>query len=224
MSGNQTRGLIRRARRRSRSDRGFTLLELLISLALLAMMMVIIPSTIRLASRASTTATEMVSSGDNAAALTFLRQRLTEAVPLIESDSEGKLQVAFNGDAQSLMFVTSIAHGPTGGGFYRVKLSIVREDPESPAALDLAISPNPPAGSATSPTAATDTRRIAAGLSTASLRYFGTAESGSAPEWTTAWSGRDRLPDIVELQLAPIDTRYRLASPLTVELKLRRMD
>ncbi|MGQ0672220.1 MAG: prepilin-type N-terminal cleavage/methylation domain-containing protein [Hyphomicrobium sp.] len=198
---------------------GFTLVELLVSLAILALLMSLIPSTLRLANRATATAGQLINATDAETALTVVERQLSEAIPLLERDRDGNLRVAFAGDARSLSFVTPLTEGPMGGGTYRVTLRVATEEDVAPVALVMLFQPAANAGPDTPPVAAIErrlTRRLAAG----EFRYFGIPAGEQAAQWSATWTRTDRLPELVEIALLPSNTAG--ARPLLRRVELRQ--
>jgi prepilin-type N-terminal cleavage/methylation domain-containing protein len=102
-------------------DGGFTLLELLVGLALAALLMAAIPAAIRLGTRTLNQAEALTNDAADRAALEFVAERLAETMALYERAADGRLRVAFYGDARSIGFVTPATMDPrdepTGGLF-----------------------------------------------------------------------------------------------------------
>jgi hypothetical protein len=195
-------------------------------LVLLSLLLLIVPGTVRLASRASGTAAALVSGSERAVTAGFLRQTLSEAMPVIEPDREGALTVAFKGDAAATEFIAPLANGPAGGGLYRVRLSFEPSSGGADQELVLRLFAHGGAVAADGPGAALDTRRLATELGEGAFRYLGPPPGKTAPEWSEAWARTDRLPDMVEISLVP---RSRAgggassgATAVRVELRLRK--
>ena len=205
---------------RRNTDAGYTLIELLVSLVLLALVMVIIPSTLRLAARASATSAALIEGSDSGLALAFIEQGLAEAMPLLERDADGQLAIAFTGDAQSVRFVAPLANGPAGGGVYRVRLHVDTGSDDTRPALVLRLFRLESGNVGDDGVTPLEERRLVEGLASAEFRYFGVPSGKQSAEWSPAWSRKDRLPDLVEVLLTPAGANSP-AAPLRVELKLR---
>jgi hypothetical protein len=184
--------------------------------------MLIVPSTLRLAQRASITSATLISGADRDVTHEFLRRTLAEALPLVEPNAEGVLALAFSGDAQSLEFVAPLANGPAGGGLYRVRLLLETPDGGSGAGLAMQLRPLAPNSSSDGPQSL-ETRMLEAGLASGSFRYLGTPAGKRVPEWSETWTHGVRLPDMVELPLVPRGAGTADA-PLRVELRLRKRE
>ena len=103
-------------------DAGFTVIELLISVVLLALILATTHSALRFGQRSWEVAEEIEHVDHANAALKFIEQRLVQAMALYEREADGRLRVAFRGTAIKVSFIASTAVGPAGGGLYRFEL------------------------------------------------------------------------------------------------------
>jgi general secretion pathway protein J len=190
---------------------GFSVLEMLAALAIIALLMALMPGSLKLGRRAWQT----VGGGEEnaaAATLTFVSDHLQAALPIYHSDTSGLQRLAFSGNAESLRFVTELDLGPRGSGLYTIALN-----PNPEGGIELLLSPFRPDGAEDS--LAVEARSITGGISGLSLRYFGPPDPNTQPKWQKSWSRDDRLPDLVEL--TPL-ARNRTHIPASmVELRLR---
>lgn len=194
------------------SESGFTVLELIVSLAVLSLILAVIPSTLQLARRAWQLSNQIeVSSGEEAAAA-YLERTLTSVTPVYERGGQGGRTLAFAGDTAALRFV---AEGSIGGGMAGPHVHELTVDD----AGRLTISRVPFIAGVT---AAGDGRRhvLFDGVRGMRLRYFGQPDDAPAERWVTAWRGQSRLPRLVELTV--VSSNGASVRTLTAELKLRR--
>lgn len=205
----------------SRRDAGFTLIELIVSLILLATLMALMPSTLTLSKRAWETAFALGSRPDRTAILSFVEQRLSEALPLLETDVDGNSGIAFLGTAQSIRFVAPLSNGPHGGGVYRMELGLRSIDDATRAFLGLRLVPFSRSTAVASAPAAIYDRRLIEGVEAVQFRYFGAATPSDNAIWSSEWSSANRLPELVELQIVMQDSEKKPAQTLRVELRLR---
>ncbi len=106
------------------SDRGFTLLELLISVAILGLVAVVIGSSVRLGIRTWERGESGIEASQRLRVLSDrLAQEVKSAYPYI-IDVEGEERVAFHGGPDSLWFVTALT-GPAEGGLKWVSYSVM---------------------------------------------------------------------------------------------------
>ena len=97
------------------NDAGFTVLELLVALALLALMLAAMPSALRLGARALSAAVDLERNAERRAAMDFIEQRLVQASPIYEHRADGRSRIAFRGAATAVTFVAPAASGSMGG-------------------------------------------------------------------------------------------------------------
>lgn len=203
-------------------DAGLTLIELLVALALLALMMVALPGSLQLANRAWRTSAELTARPHDEATLRFVEQRLSEALPLQETNAEGARVMAFLGTATSLAFVAPLADGPAGGGLYRFEIaaSVLEEGSIRQPRLRITRfrEAGLPAGAATP----TEERHLVSQPVSLALRYFGTPPGEDTALWTTEWRHADKLPDAVEFSFPDLNPAAAIAPPRRVSLKLGR--
>lgn len=201
-----------------REDAGFTLIELLVSLALLALILLALPAALRLSGRTSEISSDLDRVTATRIAMAFIEQRLSQAMPLYRRGDDGRLQIFFRGQPDSVSFVSASPVGPSGGGLYRFELKAKAAENDEPAIVlgwslyqaipDDANSP-PPAGE----------RMLIADIDGLSFRYFGRHKENAQPEWGDDWTRNDMLPDLVEVRAV---SRTSGASFIrVVELKLR---
>ena len=211
------RRMLQRAHRRG-SQRGFTLIEVLVSLVLLALVLSLLTGAVRFARGTWDAAARLdLESGFDAAS--FTRARLGEAVALFEQGEAGLVRVAFKGTGDSVTFVAPAQTGPTGAGLYRYVLEfespgssrtagnlLVRLAPYQPRHRDTAELP-------------LEKHVLAENVKAVAFRYFGRKDLRSTPEWHTAWPRTDALPDLVEMVIT--HSNRESPAPLVIELRLR---
>lgn len=207
-------------------DVGFTLIEVIVSLAILGLILAMLPGAFQLGRRAWETTTRIDRTDHAAASRSFLEQRLTEAMPVSIADATGERQLGFTGDARRMMFVAPSASGPAGGGLYRFELTV--EPGTSGDALvlrqSLAAAPPRPVGQEQG---ADERRVLFDGPRGLSFRYFGAIRDDAERTWNTEWRSRNALPELVELSAdgvttAPATQGTTAWQPLVVALRLRR--
>ena len=201
------------------SSAGFTLLEMLVALAILALFASVLPQAYGLVRRTWTLSAELSRDNPEQTARAFLSTRIAEATPVFDRKSEGD-EIAFAGTAETLSFVAPLIHSPRGSGLYRFRLAVgpdaagrnallVSHEPYGPPVQRDAFNPAPPAA---------DVQRLAPAAAIR-LRYFGRPAPREKAQWLPAWSRIDALPDLVELSL--VRENGTQMPPLAIELRLR---
>lgn len=198
---------------------GFTLLEMLVALALLALFASALPQAYGLVRRTWAISAELSRDNPEQTARAFLQTRLAEATPVFDRKSEGD-EIAFAGSEDSLNFVAPLIHAPKGGGLYRFRL-YVGPDASGRSALLVSLEPHGPPQQRDEFNAAPPTQDVqrlapAAGVR---LRYFGRPAPREKAQWQSSWNRNDALPDLVEINLARENGTQM--PTLAIELRLR---
>jgi general secretion pathway protein J len=180
----------------ARSDAGFTVAELLVSLVILALVLSLLPGSLRLGQRVWETDAAF---SRHEAAAAFRRaagERLAAAMPVFVRDPLKGLRIEFQGEPDRVTFIATAPSGPAGGGVYRFELAesearalVLRQTLYRQGAEERAL----PSMTHVSP----------ARTSGLSFRYFGAARAGEAPQWLAQWPRKDVLPDLIEISVIP---------------------
>ena len=195
------------------AEAGFTVIDMIVSLILLALMMALVPTALRLAQQGPVIAAELDRRAAVDAGISFVVQRLTEATPLFQRGDDGRLQIAFSGTQDSISFLAPVRFdaNTNGLGQFSVQLGL--------QGLNLSWRPwFPTQGGQAAPIVNLRDRVIVPAATSVSLRYFGQKGTSALPEWVTTWESLDALPDLVELTVAVSD----LVHVRRVELRLRQ--
>lgn len=204
--------------RASDSDDGFSLVELLISLAILALLLAMVPGTLRLGRRAWETPGQLEES-PSTAALVFAERQLKSALPIYKRSAQGLQALQFSGSGQSLSFVSELRSGPYGGGLYKIDIGPPSDANAKIAGLAVRLSLFRTEGEA--PALQNEERELVSGYRALHFRYFGPTASDKTGQWFAQWPRSDRLPDLVEITAEPNGGSQTSSRPVRVELKLR---
>jgi general secretion pathway protein J len=208
------------ASRQRAGEQGFSLIEMLVSLVILALILALLPGAFRLTRQVWTATAMLDRDSGRDAGLDFLETRLAEAMPLFEPGKAGLVNILFGGSKDGVRFVAPSRNGPAGGGIYRYSIELRPRDGAS-SALVAQVAPylGPQAQGASAPAA--EEQVLADDVTNAEFRYFGRHELRQAPSWQEQWKRTDALPDLVELNI----TRRRAGGSstrfITTELRLR---
>jgi general secretion pathway protein J len=177
-----------------RRDSGFTLIEVLIGATVLAIMMTLLTSalfTMTRSARAGEARLERIDSAQLVHA--FLRRQLQNAMPLTERD-DGEERVLFEGRAERVLFV---GHLPLveAGGLQFLEIAAAN------GALELRYRSAFPDTPFERPNAEWQRRALLPDVRRVRYRYFGARDDDSPAAWTSEWIARDRLPELVRLEL-----------------------
>ena len=183
---------------------GFTLVELLVALALTAAIASFIIGGFHLVRRTSAITYDRESADEVEAAATQLRGLLARTMPVTTIDEvDRSARLLFEGRTDTVTFVTLSEATAFQGGLMRVRLSSQDRSPRPghPTALVLRTAvfrADPRWVFEREPVVLF---RDVVGFS---LRYFGAPGLGKPPQWDSEWVGRDRMPlaMLVQVDLA----------------------
>lgn len=202
------------------SQAGFTLVELLVTLAMTAMIAVFVIAGLDLTRRGWTASRDRELPAEVDAGLARLRTLLSRGMPVTVVDETTRLaRLLFDGDSHALTFVTSSEATAFRGGPMLVRLSWPNGAAGPDQVGDLVV---------TTAVFRTDPSRIreadpvvlvrhVRGLS---IRYFGSVEPGKAPQWLAAWKAQLQLPQLVliDMDIVLKDRIRHLSVPIPLHL------
>lgn len=176
---------------------GFTLLELLIAMSILAALIAMMAGSLSFGATvweksdgvAERTTRLMI-------AQRFLRRQVSEALPLVRADERRGRLIAFEGRATEVKFVTgALSHAAIGGPY----LVHVHRDESG----QLAVSWRELAPDLENFDRGKDgeTSALLDGVSDIEISYFGKSKSGRDREWHNTWEDRNELPLLVRINL-----------------------
>ena len=197
-------------------DAGFSLIELIVSLALFAMILALLPGAFRTGKRGWETAAVIEQVASAEASADFLRHRLADATPFYDRDESGRARIAFSGGPQQLSFVAPSQAGPSGGGFYRWSIATAPAGETSALMLTMA----PFSAVQTDATATATERVLLNGVRALRIRYFGAEEADGEAVWADEWRRSDQLPQLIEIEAETLQSRTASFGPLRVALRL----
>jgi general secretion pathway protein J len=179
--------IIYRLHRRRHAEAGLTLIELLISLMLLALITSFLAGGLALGRRAFTADQDATEEAANTAALDSLASLIATALPTKVGQGA---QIAFEGGRDSLAFVALSAGHALPGGPMGVR--IYSDGSEVAVVVKLA---------ARSATAREVRTKALIGVASLEFSYFGSLD-GKPPAWHLEWPATDHLPDMVAINVS----------------------
>ena len=198
--GRSARSRRRGARARSRLL-GFTLVELLIALVLMALVAGVLMGSLRLADRSWEVGEQRLEDAANArSAQQFLRAHLAQQYPLrMRKDAERPL--FFAGERDSIRFASVLPDRVVAGGTLLLRLSLIRDGSSSDLVLERAV----PDGPVTPEIAFDRAERsvLASDLKAIRIAYFGAESDNEEPRWLDRWSDAQRMPRLVRFDIEP---------------------
>jgi general secretion pathway protein J len=179
------------------AEAGFTLVELLVALALFGLLSLALFGSIRVGMTAWMHGTTRADQVDQSLhAQTLLRQLIEDSYPLFIPEQPVGGHVYFGGTSHSLDFLASTPMALGTGGRSRFNLTV---EPHGDLA-DLVLSSNLELAwpeSASQPA----TKALLRGVERAEFSYFGTARSDRVAAWHADWSGQTALPQLMRIQV-----------------------
>jgi prepilin-type N-terminal cleavage/methylation domain-containing protein len=200
------------------SEAGFSLMEILISIAILALVLAFLPGTFRLAHRTWDATAILDRRAKLDGAHGFLQARLAEAMPLFEPLPSGAVRSTFSGSNEVLIFIAPSPNGPQGAGLYRFTLASRPQASGARNDLVVAIDAYVSAGAKAVDAPAPEEHILYEGIAGASFRYYGRKDlRQTAAAWQTEWTRRDALPDAVELSITSGTSVRTILVPLRLK-------
>lgn len=201
---------------------GFTLLEMLIAMTLLALVMAMVFGALRLGARAweasDTSATNLARLE---AVHGFLRRSLAASATVLASDDRGKRQILFTGDADGLEFVTLMPPYLGIGGYHRLTLTVAGEGKDRRLRLHRRLYQGGGDGTDVGAAAGDGEETVLMeGIAGIELSYFGALDSTSEPQWHEGWREAAALPELIRLRVRFVKDDRRRWPELVVRPQL----
>lgn len=191
---------------RAHAQSGFTLIEVLIGITLLAMLGTLIANGVRLGGRAWTDAERQTANRDEMVQLqNFFRRTIGGARPTFASDNPRDLTVVFAGDATTLS-VMAPQPGSQYGAWVNHRFTVERQG--AARALSVTLQRDP--------MSTADRVLLLDHVSDVRFAYFGSPGAGEPPSWRDDWMNRSRLPDLVRVAIVRDNPRLRAWPELVV--------
>ena len=199
------------SRRVEGADAGFTLLELLVALALLGLLVPLVFGGLRFAVRASDRAAVVEQANDVTLVREYLRRQIGTIYPAYPTDGRPAPRIAFTGAHDKLAFMapTPSAAGSAAMSYFVLQLKGARERHR------LVLLWRPEFGSGDSGSLSSETV-LADDVTTLKIAYFGKASLNDPPHWSDVWTGAQRLPELIRIRVGFPEGDRRLWPDLIV--------
>ena len=200
-----------------RSQRGFTLIEVLLATVLLAAGLALAFATLRAATASAQRGEQIARHSERVRAVElFLRRRIGGTRPLAFAHDEATgAPVRFLGDGERIRFVADLPDYLGRGGPYLHDLQLVEgaDGPELRVSFQLVM-----AGETFEEQPPREPELLADELASARFRYRTLGDDGRPGEWQERWDTPERLP--LQVQVVLEDREGRPWPPLVVALPL----
>lgn len=190
-----------RAARRRRGEQGLTLIELLLALAILVVLTGFLAGGLSIGRRAFDADRTSEVSIETDAAIQTMSSLIASAMPVQADKANAKPRVMFDGRQDALAFVGLSEGRSMRGGPQMIRLR--RSGAE--IVVDMMGSTTEAAGNGNDP--ASTRVVVLKGVRDIRFSYFGGASPPRPPVWQAQWSGAERLPDLVSIQIEFEDAR-----------------
>lgn len=183
---------------RGRGEAGFTLLELLVSMTVLALLSIMMVGGLHFGARVwERTESAAQDQGRIASVQALLRRQVAQMAGQQVRGLDRRPRVAFEGSGERLVFVAPLPQYIGQGGYYVIALEV--EAAGSARSLVMRWEPfdREPPGLAVSEKARKEI--LAANVETLTFKYFGRDRRGTPTGWLGAWNAADQLPELIDI-------------------------
>ncbi len=195
---------------RGRADAGFTLVEVLVGITLLAMLGTLIAGGMRLGGRAWTGAEQRTANSDAMMQVQALfRRTLSRARPAFASADPRDMAIAFAGAPETLSLMAPQPGTQYGGPWVAERFYLARDGASRALFVDLA-----------RPGAAAERVRLLDHVARLGFAYFGAPGTGEPAAWRDDWTAGSRLPQLVRVAIARDDPKLGAWPDLIVATRI----
>jgi prepilin-type N-terminal cleavage/methylation domain-containing protein len=200
--------LIARVAARRSGEQGLTLIELLLSLAILAILTGFLAGGLSMGRRAFAVDRTSEIGNETSAAIQTVATLVGSALPVRFDGAGPKDAIGFDGRGEAIAFVGLSEGRSLRGGQYKIVLRRSGND------LVADFTPFDRARVKDSAEPAATRVVVLSGVREIRIRYFGTVDAKVKPAWRTDWIRAERLPDLVSIRIEFEDERRN--EPATV--------
>jgi general secretion pathway protein J len=180
------------------SEAGFTLVELLVALALFSLLAMLLFDNVRFglqawqhgSAHAENTEHSMISQD-------LLRRMIGNIYPMLVADGGIQPRIDFDGTKEAISFLGNAPISAGGGGRFRLKVFVERQQSRT----DLLMSARPELANPQDSSMTTRTVLLS-DLDRAEFSYFCDAAAERSAKWQDSWTRRSDIPSLVRIRVA----------------------
>jgi general secretion pathway protein J len=178
------------------AEAGFTLVELLVALALFSLLCSLLFGNVQFGMKAWQYGAVHAEQVDHTMVVqNLLRRILEEAYPLFIANDPTHPHVDFDGSEKSLGFLSSAPNAAGSGGRYRFVVAVDQHD----ARTDLVMTSRPELADALDRSLITRTALVA-DVEHVEFSYFGVAPPDRTAQWHNIWLQQSAMPQLVRIR------------------------
>jgi len=178
-------------------EAGFTLVELLVGLALFSLLATLLFDNVRFGVKAWQLGSAHAEQFEHdLVAQDLLRRLIGNVYPMLVQDGVNQ-RLDFEGDKEAVSFLGQAPVVASGGGRFRYKLQVERQHDRT----DLVMSAAPELASLQG-TAMARRTVLLSDIDGAEFSYFGDGEAGQTLQWQDSWRQRVAMPRLMRLRVA----------------------
>ena len=186
------------AERDAGDEAGFTLVELLVALALFSLLASLLFDNVRFGLRAWQNGSVNAERFEHSmVSQDLLRRMIGNLYPMIVADGAIQPQVEFDGTKETINFLGNAPTVANGGGRFRFKVFVERRQDQA----DLVMISKPELADSSDTSMSTRTLLLA-GIDRVEFSYFGEAASERSLQWNDNWTKRSDIPRLVRVRVA----------------------
>ena len=188
-----------------RHQRGFTLIEIMIALLLLALIMTSLFGGLYTANKHWQIGQEKINTNEEIRlADRVIRQYVASAMPIVKI-SNTERQLLFDGKVNSLSFVAQLPAHRGGGGFYLVTLATQTNQKSKELGLYYRSIYQADNGNRLRPDQQGNYVTLIDNIDSVIFSYYGHEDINEDAVWQDSWNSNNRLPEMVRIELISTD-------------------
>jgi prepilin-type N-terminal cleavage/methylation domain-containing protein len=168
-------------------ERGFTLLELLVSIVILTLIVTVSYSALMVGSRSwQGTASTIKDNATSRFAVQFIRNKIEQMYPIFWNDGRKRI-LAFQGEDDGVKFIAPAPQGRETQEYYEYYITTDLDEMENVMLL-LYFEPHDPSSEAFKVSRKSPVRKLLSHLSMVKYSYFGSQRTRDLPDWHSVWN------------------------------------